>query len=77
MNGLDGIDVSRIMRKEFGTGNKILCALEKIFHRVKLKRKGAIHLRLADVWDSRTFQWLTTNFNRLNEEEERHKDQFV
>ena len=70
MNGLDGINVSRRMSREVETGRKILCALEKIVSRVKLKRKE--RPRLADVWDSRTFQWLTTNLNRLNEEQ--HKD---
>jgi len=71
MNGLDGINVSRRMRREIGTGRNILCALEKIVSRVKLKRKE--RFRLADVWDSRTSQWLTTNLNRLNEKEQ-HKD---
>lgn len=70
MNGLDGINVSRRMSREVETGRKLLCALEKIVSRVKLKRKE--RSRLADVWDSRTFQWLTTNLNRLNEEQ--HKD---
>jgi hypothetical protein len=70
MNGLDGINVSRRMSREVETGRKMLCALEKIVSRVKLKRKE--RSRLADVWDSRTSQWLTTNLNRLNEEQ--HKD---
>lgn len=39
MNGLDGINVSRRMSREVETGRKILCALEKIVSRVKLKRK--------------------------------------
>ena len=70
MNGLDGINVSRRMSREVETGRKLLCALEKIVSRVKLKRKE--RSRLADVWDSRTSQWLTTNLDRLNEEQ--HKD---